>query len=110
MDEVVRKVAALGLPGVISVLLISGVSLTVGPPSVVMLAALGGPVGFLGGGVAFGLTALITDTVARYGIEAVLVNIYRFRARRGEDTPVLIREIDGLPITKQLKATIKTQL
>jgi hypothetical protein len=110
MDEVVRRVAAVGFPGVLAVITISGASLTMGPQTVVMLATLSGPVGFVGGCTLFGITALITNTVAKYGIETVLTNIYRHRVNKGESYDMLYHEIDELPISHQLKVALKGKM
>jgi hypothetical protein len=109
MDEVVKKISALGLPGVILVIAIS-VSGMVGTSGIVAaLTALGGPFGIVGGLSLLGLTTLVGDTLAGYGIEAVLKSIYTER-RKTESVRYLLKEIKDLPITEELKVKLKNEL
>lgn len=55
MDEVVKKVAALGLPGVILVVTMAVTGLTGAAAITAALAALGGPFGMLGGITVLGM-------------------------------------------------------
>ena len=69
MDEVVKKIAALGLPGVILVVTMAATGLTGAAAITAALAFLGGPAGMLGGIAVLGLTGLITDALAEVGLE-----------------------------------------
>jgi len=61
MDELVKKIAALGLPGVILIIVMATTGLTGAAAITTALAILGGPAGMLGGIAVLGLTVLITD-------------------------------------------------
>jgi hypothetical protein len=56
MDEVVRKVAALGLPGVLLAITIATTGFAGGAALTTALATLGGPVGMLWAGIATSCT------------------------------------------------------
>lgn len=74
MDDIVKKLAGLGLPGVILVIL----TVTTGGSSAAVaatLTALGGPFGIVGGIALLGLVTVVGDTVTGYGIEAILKGI-----------------------------------
>ncbi|MEJ6480239.1 hypothetical protein N0Y54_02440 [Nostoc punctiforme UO1] len=101
MDDIVKKLAGLGLPGVILVIL----TVTTGGSSAAVaatLTALGGPFGIVGGIALLGLVTVVGDTVAGYGIEAILKGIYTERSKT-ESVIFLFKEIQGLPITEELK-------
>ena len=58
MDEVIQKVAALGLPGVVLVIVMATTGLTGAAAITTALAILGGPAGMLGGIAILGLQRL----------------------------------------------------
>ncbi|WP_414546343.1 GTPase [Nostoc sp. CCY0012] len=96
MEEVIRKVAAMGLPGVILVVVMATTGLTGAAAITSALAILGGPAGMLGGIAVLGITGTLTDILAKFGIELVLMRIYE---KRSEIEPIekLTQEIDKLP-------------
>jgi hypothetical protein len=96
MDEVVKKVAALGLPGVILVITIATTGLTGAAAIIAALAFLGGPAGMLGGIAVLGLTSLISNALAKVILESFLISIYSQR-RQTEPHTKLLKEIDFLP-------------
>ncbi|MEH2114166.1 hypothetical protein [Nostoc sp.] len=108
MDEIVKKLASLGLPGVILVVLTAasgGSSAAVAAT----LTMLGGPFGILGSIALLGLITVVGDTIAGYGIEAILQSIYAERSKT-ESVKLLLKEIKDLPITEDLKLKLKSQL
>lgn len=112
MDEVVKKVAALGLPGVILVITIATTGLTGAAAIIAALAFLGGPAGMLGGIAVLGLTSLISNALAKVILESFLISIYSQR-RQTEPHTKLLKEIDflllfDLNLKERLKATVKT--
>ncbi|MCC5615447.1 hypothetical protein LC605_10275 [Nostoc sp. CHAB 5836] len=109
MDEVVKKIAALGLPGILLVIAISVSGVAGGYGVVAALAGLGGPFGIIGGLGVLGLTTLVGEAIAGFGIEAVLKSIYTER-RKTESVRYLLKEIKDLPITEDLKLKLKNEL
>jgi hypothetical protein len=108
MDEIVKKLAGLGLPGVILVILAA----TSGGSSAAVtavLTTLGGPFGIVGGIALLGLTTVLGDTIASYGIEAIVKAIYAERSKT-ESMISLLKEIQDLPITEELKVKLKNLL
>ena len=68
MDEIAKKIAGLGLPGI--VLLIIAVSSAGSNTAIAAaLTAMGGPFGIVGGIGILGLITVLGDTVSGYGIE-----------------------------------------
>jgi len=108
MDEIVKKLAGLGLPGillVIAITLAGGNSAAVIP----LLAMLGGPLGIVGGLGVLGLSTIVGDAIAGYGIEAILKGIYTERSK-SESVRFLLKEIKDLPLTEELKLKLKHHL
>jgi hypothetical protein len=108
MDELAKKLAGLGLPGVILVVL----TVASGGSSAAVAAALtawGGPFGIVGGIALLGLVSVIGDTVAGFGLEALLKAIYSERSKT-ESVRVLLKEIKDLPISDELKLKLKEHL
>ncbi|MEH2268238.1 MAG: hypothetical protein V7K68_07370 [Nostoc sp.] len=108
MDEIVKKLAGLGLPGIILVIL----TVTSGGSSVAVaatLTALGGPFGIVGGIALLGVITAVGDAVAGYGLEGIVKAIYKERSKT-ESVPFLLKEIKDLPITEELKLKLKNEL
>lgn len=108
LDEVTQKVASLGLPGVILVITVA-LSQATSYPIAVALAILGGPLGILGGLGVLGLASVLGDVLTGYGFDAVLIAVYKER-RKKESQESLLKEVEGLPITEDLKLKLKHQI
>ncbi len=106
MDEVIRKVAALGLPGVLLAIAIATSGFAGGAALTTALAALGGPFGMLGGIALLGIGGLVADAVAKVGINNFLVGVYCQR-RQNESHQQLLNEIGNLPVSQDLKNTLR---
>ncbi|CAD5949830.1 hypothetical protein [Planktothrix agardhii] len=108
MDEIAKKIAGLGLPGI--VLLIIAVSSAGSNTAIAAaLTAMGGPFGIVGGIGILGLMTVLGDTVSGYGIEAVLHAVYAERSKT-ESVIYLLKEIQDLPISDELKLKLTNHL
>ncbi|XZO03011.1 MAG: hypothetical protein ACM65L_04350 [Microcoleus sp.] len=117
MDKLVRKAAALGLPAIILLIVMATTGLTGGAAITaalallgVPLAAVGGPAGMLGGIALLGIIGLATETLSKYGLEAVLIGIYRQRLQNGESRSRLCGEIRNLPLSGEMKRRLDEKL
>ncbi|MBD2299207.1 hypothetical protein H6G80_11085 [Nostoc sp. FACHB-87] len=108
MDELVKKLSGLGLSGVLFVLatVASGGSMTA---TLTLLSSLGGPLGLLGGLGLLGLLGSVGEVAAGYGLESLLKLVYTERSKT-ESVRFLLKEINELPITDELKAKLKQHL
>ncbi|MCC5625250.1 GTPase [Nostoc sp. CHAB 5715] len=107
MDKVIRTVAALGLPGVILLIVMATTGLTGAPAITSALAILGGPVGMLGGIGALLAVGKLGELLAQFGIDLVMMRIYEIRSEK-EPVEKLCQEIDNLPfISNELKQKVK---
>jgi hypothetical protein len=109
MDEVITRVAALGLPGVLLVVTMAATGLAGGAAITKALAALGRPFGMIGGIAALGIAGLVAEALSKYGIDSLLTGIYIERKKK-EPLFKLCQEIDSLPISSDLKRKLKDAL
>lgn len=109
MDEVVRKLAGIGLPAIILLITMASTGLA-GAAAITAALAMLGPGGMVGGIVLLGIVGLASDALSKYGLTALLKAIYSERRSRGESLQNLCREIDGLPISKELKLVLKDDI
>lgn len=108
IDEIAKKLAGLGLPGIILVVL-TVASAGSNAAIVAALTALGGPLGILGGIGLLGLVGVVGDTVGIYGFEAILKAVYSERTKN-ESIRALVKEINDLPISDELKTKLTTHV
>ena len=108
MDELVKKVSGLGLCGT---LLVIAIAASGGNSAAVIacLAALGGPLGIVGGLGLFSLVGIIGEVIGEYGLENTAKIIYTERSK-SESKQVLLKEIEELPISEALKLKLKDNL
>lgn len=108
LDEIGKKLAGLGLPGVILIIMTASAA---GSNAAVtaILTGLGGPFGIVGGIGILGLLGVLGDVVGGYGIEAVLKFVYKERSKN-ESVNSLVQEINGLPIKDELKTSLTNHI
>ncbi|OYE01931.1 hypothetical protein [Nostoc sp. 'Peltigera membranacea cyanobiont' 232] len=109
MDEIVSKLAGVGLPAIVLLITMASTGLA-GAAAITAALAMLGPGGMVGGIVLLGIIGLASDALTKYGLTALLQGIYEERRRRGESLQTLCREIDGLPITNELKLVIRNHI
>ncbi|WP_159788252.1 hypothetical protein [Sodalinema gerasimenkoae] len=109
MDEIVRKLAGVGLPAVILLITMATTGLT-GAAAITAALAMLGPGGMIGGIVFLGIIGLASDALAKYGLESMLVEIYKTRQQNGESRSNLCNEIAWLPISDELKLVLKDKI
>jgi hypothetical protein len=109
MDEVIRKVTALGLPGVMLVITVTATGFAGAAAITTALAALGGPFGMLGGIGVLGVMTLVADALSKYGIDTLMAGIYLERSKT-ESRQKLCKEIDELAVSLKLKLKLKALL
>ena len=103
MDKVVEKLVALGVPGLVLLVVIATSGLAGGAAIVAALALLGGPLGILGGIGVLGVMGLVADAVASYGMEQIFKNVVAGLRAKGMSRTQIRKELDGYPLTADLK-------
>ena len=104
MDELIKKLAAFGLPAVVLMIAISATGLAGGAAITTALAALG-PFGMFGGIALLGIIGLLADKIAELGYEEVtkLVLKEHLKTSSKEEAIELVKKY---PITKSMKLKI----
>jgi len=105
MDELIKKVSALGIPGLIFVMVIAFSGFKGAAAITFALAALGGPFGMLGGIAFLGIAGLVTHTIAEKGTEAVLTAVVKEQLKT-KSADEIIKDVNKYWITKGLKLKI----
>lgn len=108
MDEIIKRLAGLGLPGII-LLILAVASAGSNAAIVSVLTAAGGPFGIVGGIGLLGLVKVIGDMITDYGIEAMIKAVYSERSKT-ETLRSLLYEIQNLPICQELKLKLQDHL
>lgn len=106
MDEVISKLAGIGFPAIILLITMASTGLA-GAAAITAALAMLGPGGMLGGIVLLGIIGLASDSLSKYGLTELLKGIYSERQSKGESSQNLCQEIDGLPISQELKLVLK---
>ncbi|MGQ4647217.1 hypothetical protein [Lyngbya aestuarii] len=109
MDEAVRKIAALGLPGVILLIAMATTGFT-GAAAITAALAMLGPGGMIGGIVFLGVIGIAGDALSKFGLQALLAGVYKERHEKGETLKALKKEINGLFISDDLKRKLREEL
>jgi hypothetical protein len=109
MDEAVRKIAALGLPGVILLIAMATTGFT-GAAAITAALAMLGPGGMMGGIMFLGVISIAADALSKFGLETLLLGVYKDRYEKGETLETLKQEISGLFISDDLKRKIREEL
>ena len=114
MDEVVAKITALGIPGIILAIAVAANGWVGAAALTTALAALGGPLGMLGGVALLALMVLISEAIAKFGFEKILEAAINAEIKKGygsgKSYPDVVAEIEGginkMLITQAMKAKL----
>ena len=110
MDQVVQKLIALGVPGIIVLVMVASSSVYGAAAVVAVLATLGGPLGMMGGLALLGVVGLVAESVSKYGMEAIFVRVVRGLVNDGTPIPEIREQIAKYPISADLKRRINELL
>jgi len=96
LDKVVEKIVALGVPGLVLVIVMATTGLAGGAAIVAALATLGGPLGGMMVGLAvLGLLVLISNAIAEYGVNVVANRVIQGLLEKGMSKEEIIKKIDS---------------
>ena len=109
MDKIVSKVAALGVPGLVLVIAMGATGLAGGAAITAALAALG-PGGMIGGIATLGVIGLLSEGIAKYGVDAIFSSVVKELYKRGESKESILEKIKKYPISRDLKRKLNESL
>ncbi|MDR3314822.1 MAG: hypothetical protein LBS96_10290 [Oscillospiraceae bacterium] len=104
MDELIKKVAALGVPGIVLAVAIS-VSGYAGAAAITTALAALGPFGMLGGIATLGVVGVLMHYMAEFGTEAVVKAVVKEQLKTASKAEI-INKIKGYHLTKGLKLKV----
>jgi hypothetical protein len=103
MDQLVDKIAALGVPGLV---LMVAMAVTGWAGAAALTTALA----MLGGIALLGILGLISKGLSDYGFEAIFKATVDELKRKGKSKVDIEREVESYPISRELKLKIKDYL
>lgn len=111
MDEFCEKLASIGIPALVFLAAMSATGLAGAAAITAALAALGGPVGMFGGVVALITMGGGISLISRYGVSKIMIEVSKkIMENENLSKEEMFKKIDSYPITKSLKATIKSEI
>jgi hypothetical protein len=105
-DKFISSIVSLGVPGLVLVIATAVSGWSGAAALTTALAALGGPLGMLGGIALLGLLALISWGVAEYGFEKIIVAVVKELERKGRKRRDVLKEIQNYPISRGMKLKV----
>lgn len=106
MDEIVDKIAGLGVPGLVLLVAMAATGWTGAAAITAALSALGGPLGMLGGIAVLMVLSLISKGLASFGFEALFKATISKLHEKGLTKKEIKKKISSYPISKSLKIKI----
>ncbi len=107
INRVVEIITGLGVPGLVLLVAMSASGWTGAAAITTGLAALGGPLGMLGGITLLGGLVLIASAIPRFGFWEIFKRVLNNLKKQGKTNEEILREIDGYPIAKELKEKLR---
>lgn len=102
MDNIIKKVAALGVPGLVLMVAIELTGLVGGAAITAALAALG-PGGMIGGVMTLCVLGCVADGIAEYGFDAIARGVLRELYCKGESKESIKAKVKKYPVSSKLK-------
>ena len=109
-DKLIARIAGLGVPGLVLVIAMSATGWVGGAAIVTALAALGGPLGMLGGIALLGVLVMISKGLAEYGFEKTYKAVLDELCKKGHTQEEILKKIDAYPISANLKAILRDHI
>ena len=110
MDKIAGQIAGFGIPGLVLIVAMSATGFAGAAALTTALAALGGPLGMLGGIALLGALVLISKAIAEYGFEAIFKAVLIELKKRGKTKEEILKTIEGYPISSELKRSLKESI
>ncbi|MBW4420032.1 MAG: hypothetical protein KME13_12490 [Myxacorys californica WJT36-NPBG1] len=108
MDELVSKIAGLGVAGLVLVIVMGFTGFAGAAALTTALAALGGPFGMLGGLAILGILTTLSSAIAKYGVDEIAKSVVQQMLKEGRTRASIIKEINAFPlITDDLRAKLR---
>ena len=105
MDQIIKRLAGLGVPGLVFMVAIELTGFTGAAALTTALAALG-PGGIIGGVMTLCVIGVIADAIAEYGFDAIAKGVICELLSKGESKESIKKKISTYPISSKQKAIL----
>ncbi len=102
MDKIIKKIAALGVPGLVFLVAIELTGLVGAAALTTALSAIG-PGGIVGGVITLLFLGAVADSIAEYGFDAIAKGVIRELYCNGESKESIKAKVSKYPISSKLK-------
>ena len=110
IDEVCEKLASLGIPALVFIGAMSATGISGAAAVTAALAALGSG-GMIGGVITLIMLGGVLSVISRYGYSAVMISVSKkIMSNQNLTKEEMYEKIEGMWITKSLKARIKSEI
>lgn len=109
IDDIVPKIAALGVPGLILMISIGATGLAGAAALTTTLAALG-PFGMIGGIATLGLAGLLSEAITKFGFDTIFESVVKELYKNGESKKSIIEKIEKYRVSNELKNKLKEKI
>ena len=110
IDRIIDKLAPLGVPGLIFLVLMSFSPWAGGAAIMSTLALLGGPFGAIAGLGVLGVFSIYGKKISAFGYNRVIVLLIDRMKKQGKSADEIIQEIQKFPISDELKNKITNKI
>jgi uncharacterized membrane protein len=107
MDKIAAKLAALGVPALVLIVVMSVSGFAGAAALTFALASLGGPFGMLGGIAVLGILLLISHALTSYGFDALFHAVIAKILEKGTTKEEILSRIADYPISADLKRKLR---
>ena len=107
INEVVEKVAGLGVPGLVLLVAVASTGLSGEAAIVAALATLGGPFGMFAGIGTVVVSGFIAAAISKFGFEEIFKRVLKKLKEQGKTKEDILQKIDRYPIARGLKLKLK---
>jgi len=110
LDAVISKLAGLGVPGLVLVLVMASTGFAGAAAITTALAALGGPLGMLGGIATLGVLLMLSHALTEYGFDKVFTGVVEKLHKDGVSNEEILKKIGNYPLGATLKRKLRELL
>jgi hypothetical protein len=105
--DIISSLIALGVPGIVLIVAVQTAGVAGGAAIVTGLAAIGGPLGLMGGIAVLGILVLISKKATEVGYDEIIKQVLKGLKRSGKSKRQIFNEVDSYPIPENLKRSIR---
>lgn len=110
IDVIIDKLAPLGVPGLIFLVLMSFSPWAGGAAIMSTLALLGGPFGAIAGLGVLGVFSVYGKKISAFGYNKVIFLLVERMKNQGKDAEAIVEEVQNFPISEKLKSKITHEI